>query len=234
MAGFFVNGEALEITDSARPDVDIRVDLHRCVAGNAAFFKEIWMALWNVIARLSAHTLGADMKNMFAQKGGGQPKWAGELMIAMMQFPQALGNCGITMNMQHMLMEAIQTLGNLQIHFTFPQDQVEAGKATDEMAQAVTAWTNWNFKLFGQKLGVVFRQLVMLAFPQKYSIDASGRLQAKLERPEKDSSPVMIIAGASISMLVAFALVRTRRSMSQELPENMVAMRDIEDGEEVE
>merc|ERR1719482_1429690 len=89
MKGFFVTGAAVDITDTAHPDVLIHINLHQCLAENSQFFKEIWMALWNVIARLAANknSLGQDMSNMFHSHNGGQPQWAGELMVAMMQFP---------------------------------------------------------------------------------------------------------------------------------------------------
>jgi len=232
VSGFFVSGSAIEITDTAHPDVDIRVDLHQCMAGNEAFFKGIWMALWELIAQLSAN--GMQMFQPHGQQG--QPKWAGELMVAMMQFPMALSRCGISGNMQHMLMEAVKTLEDLKVHFTFPQDRIRGEQATQKMAKAVEAWTNWNFEKFGFELGKLFRELVMLAFPQQYSVDASGRLQ-RMSAEElrcSFSSPLLIISGASISLFVALAVVRTRRSSSQEVPNHMVPMTDIEDGDALE
>jgi len=240
MRGFFVAGAAMDIRDTARPDVNIHVNLHRCLAQNSEFFKEIWMGLWNLIAQLSAGTAGSGFKNMFSANhggNGGQPKWAGEMMVAMMQFPMALSKCGINAGDQHMLMEAIQTIGNLKVHFTFPQDQIQAEAATAKMAKAVEAWTNWNFEQFGYELGKVFRELIMLAFPQKYSIDASGRLQANLDldkEPRSFSSAVVIIGGAAVSLFIALAVVRTRRSSPKEVPEHMVPITDMEDGEELE
>merc|ERR1719486_460046 len=119
----------------------------------------------------------------------------------MMQFPTALANCGVEMDMQTMLTEAIQTLGNVSIRVSLPRGDFEASE-TDEMARAVEAWTNWNFKGFGYELGKLLRELVMLALPQKYSVDASGRLRrySQMEATQKTSSPLTfsmaIIGGA--------------------------------------
>jgi len=229
MEGFFVRGSGMEITDTADSSVRIHVDLHQCMAGktNEAFFKELWQAAWHIIAKLSAHGIGGGpMQNPFAGNGQGQPKWAGDLMIAMMQFPMVLSNCGMQANMQHMLMEAMQTIGDLKVHFVFPQDRIQAEDATNKMAKAVTAWTNWNFEQFGFELGKIFRELIMLAFPQKFSMDASGRIQAALEEPRSSLSPLMVIGGASISLFVVLSMVRTRRSLPKELPEHMVPMTD--------
>jgi len=236
VSGFFVDGVAMEITDTAHPDVDIKIDLHQCMAGNEAFFKGIWMALWQLIAQLSANGMSG-IGDMFQPHGQqGQPKWAGGLMVAMMQFPMALERCGINANMQQMLMEAVKSLQDLNVHFTVPQDQIQTEQATKEMAKAVEAWTNWNFKQFGFELGKLFRELVMLAFPQKYSVDASGRLQriSAAEQPRLFSSPVVIVSGASISLFVALAVVRTRRSLPQETSEHMATMSDLEDGDVLE
>merc|ERR1712151_1114416 len=92
MDGFFVGGSSIEITDSVRPDVDIRLDLHRCIAGNERFFKEIFLSIWNAIAQFSANR---EQHGLGASSGGGTPKWTGELMIALMQLPSALGRCNI-------------------------------------------------------------------------------------------------------------------------------------------
>jgi len=240
MAGFFVRSTAVDILDTAHPDVDIHIDLHQCISGNAEFFKEIWLALWDLIAKLSANGMQHGLGNMFQPGNAKQPKWAGELMVAMMQFPSALANCGVSGEVQSMLMEAIKTLQDLKVHFTFPDDRIQTEQAAEKMALAVKYWTNWNFKQFGYELGKLFRELVMLAFPQKYSIDHSGRLQMTVKNLEKKtrsySSPVMIISGASITVLFALAVVRTRRSLPQKVPDNLVPMTDldVEDCEAVE
>merc|ERR1719162_2902343 len=103
-------------------------------------------------------------------------------MIAMMQFPSALMRCGLSENMQDTFMEAVKTLQDIKVHFHMPMAQGvgvsgsdQATDVADKMAKAVEAWTNWDFEKFGYVLGELFRDLVMLAFPQKYSLH-DGRL----------------------------------------------------------
>ena len=60
------------------------------------------------------------------------------------------------------------------MQFKFPHDQIaspsaQAEVAADQMAKAVEAWTNWDFERFGYELGQMFRNLVVLTLPQKYS-----------------------------------------------------------------
>lgn len=245
--GFFTRGSSLEITDAAHPDIDIVVNLHECIAGNSPFFKELWMAAWDLIAQLSAN---AQQHNFGFGGKGGQPKWAGELMVAMMQFPMALSRCGVSSNAQTMFTEAIQSLNYLKVQFHFPQDrfraendQFRAEDATGKMAKAVESWTNWDFESFGYELGELFRELIMLAFPEKYSVDAAGRLQRYVQMDAKDSGKgsssvpfaTVIIGGAAGSMLLAFAAVRTRRSPALDRTNaERVPFADMEDGDGVE
>merc|ERR1719355_516412 len=131
----------------------------------------------------------------------------------MMQLPTALSNCGVSEDLQTMLTEAIQSLGDVKVQMQFPRAQLDGNTVADEMAQAVEAWTNWNFKGFGYELGKLLRELVMLALPQKYSVDASGRLRrySQMEATQTKSSPITfsmaIIGGAAVSLLIAFAVV---------------------------
>jgi len=249
MKGFFVQGSSVEITDSAHSDIDVVIDLHKCIGGNSEFFKELWMAAWDLIAQISVnpkqHGLGG--APAAAPQAGGQPKWTGELMIAMMQFPLALSNCGVSQEMQSTFMEAIQSLNALKVQFHMPADSNMAGvtdqatEVTNKMAKAVEAWTNWDFEGFGFQLGELLRELVMLAFPQKYSVDASGRLRrfdqvqamTGARKAGSISSATVIVGGAAMCVLVAFAAVRTRRSLPQFYVEP-TPIKDIEDGDVVE
>lgn len=234
MDGFFVRGTRLEVTDTANADVNIVVDLHRCIAGNSMFFKELWMAAWNLFAQISIHK----EKHGLEPKQQGQPKWQGELMVAMMQIPMALQKCGVSPDMQRMLMEAIQFLQGLKVHFDFPGQPVNGEEATELMAKAVQAWTDWDFEKFGYELGLLFRQLVMLAFPQKYSIDASGKLwlteQLEKTSATKQSGTVFvtaIIGGVAALFTAALLVVRAHRLVSKPPMEALVCVADEEGGD---
>lgn len=239
MKGFFVSGSAIEITDTAHPDVNMIVNLHQCIGGNSAFFKELWGAAWNLIAQLSAnglqHGLGFDPD----QKG--QPKWEGELMEAMMQFPMALAKCGVSADMQTMFMEAIKSLKDVHVAFKIPVDGTDATDAAERMAKAVEAWSSWDFEGFGFQLGTLFRELVMLGFPQQYSMDASGRLQrysqTQITTAQKSArvvtSSTVIIGGAAVSVLVTVAVARARRAVPKMLADSELLTSDVEDGHDI-
>merc|ERR1711967_138765 len=115
-------------------------------------------------------------------------------------------------------MEAIKSLNSLKVQISVPQETLplnDPEKMTEEitgqMAKAVEDWTAFDFEAFGYELGKLFRELVMLSFPQKYSFDASGRLQkyTHMELAGEDktaastSGSMVIIGGAAVTLMVA-------------------------------
>jgi hypothetical protein len=212
MSGFFVAGSAVKITDSADPRVDIVLNLHQCIAGNSAFFKDIFFGLWTLVAQLSMnkeqHGLGSQ---------AGQQQWTDELMMAMANFPMAIEKCNIGAKTAKMFSEAIYSLREMQVQIVLPKDAQKVD-AAGEMAKAVDAWTKWHFELFGRELGMLLRGLVLQSLPRAYSIDASGRLQRDdstdfgiSTKPYASVVPT-IIAGVIVTFLAALLVVRLHHS----------------------
>lgn len=223
MSGFFGPGAWLEITDAARPDVDFRVDLHTCIAYNRPFFKEIWLALWNVFSQLSLNM--KHHKFSFGIGTGNSQRWTGDLMIALMQLPSVMRRCNINKDTELMLGEAVQTLPQLQVHLGLPLDRTRSRDLAATVALSVSAWTNWDFRTFGKALGTLLRELLMKLYPQKYAVDSSGRLRRQLT--SSDSSPLglskssgwaPLLAFCALSLLVASGILRAiagvRRSVT--------------------
>jgi hypothetical protein len=213
MQGMFVRGEIVEVKDRKYSDVDIKLDLHRCIAGNEAFFNGIFSGIWSAVATLSAN---ADQHGLGANRTLGQPEWTGELMVAMLQLPAALQRCDINMENQQMMMEAIQSLGQLKAQLHMPQSKASMRQVSARMARGVKAWTNWHFTEFGRDIGYMFRELLLMAYPKKYSIDAHGRLRRQLEsfvfRKRDKGASLVAIGGVVFAVLVGFLAVRTVRS----------------------
>jgi hypothetical protein len=219
MEGFFVGGSSMEITDSVRPDVDIRLDLHRCIAGNEPFFKEIFLTIWNAIAQLSAN---GEQHGLGASSEGGTPKWTGEMMIALMQLPSALEKCNIDAETQGMFMESIQTLGQVKVNLDFPKGKASLEEISHRMAKAVEDWTEWEFEKFGKNVGVMLREFLLRVYPMKYSVDQNGRLRRQLsswphifKADGRGIAPGFLavsLVGVALTALVAFAAVRRLRA----------------------
>lgn len=236
MEGFFARGTGVEITDRAAPDVDIQLDLHRCIAGNHEFFKEVWLAMWNLIAEMAVSANnGHEFQNPFDQASGqSQPKWMGEIMVAMMQVPMALSRCNIDQESQQMMMQAIKSIQYLKVHFLFPHHQVTGDEATKRMAKAIEAWTNWNFQGFGREIGKLLQEFVVMMYPQKYSFDSNGRLRRQLDGENCKhclkvgglvlSAPMTAWAACAVvmSLFVALVAMRSARSMRGKYQEDAI------------
>lgn len=158
----------------------------------------------------------------------------------MMQFPMALEKCGLSTDMQTMLTDAIESLKDVKVKLTIPIGQHATPNTADIMAKAVEDWTNWNFESFGYQMGKMLREIIMLAFPQKYSVDASGRLrkysQAAVMKRKSSvvSASVAIIGGVVAASLLALAAIRgfaARRSRPLPLADEEPLTSDLEDGE---
>jgi hypothetical protein len=211
MDGFFVRGSSMEITDSARPDVDIPLNLHRCVAENQPFFKGIFLAIWSAIAQFSAN---GEQHGLGSSADKGSPAWTGELMIALMQLPSALQRCDIDVEHQGMFMEAIQTFSHLKVHMSVPKGKATLDEISARMANAVELWTDWHFTSFGRELGVMLREFVLMVYPMKYSVDKSGLLRrdlASIKESDKSIAPGFVALIAS-AVIVGSVVARRMRS----------------------
>jgi len=236
MAGFFVKGSGIRITDTVDPKVNINLDLNRCVTGNSAFFKQLWTGLWHLVAQLATNGDQHDLGTVPGQippdptappmsplgttvNGRKQPRWTGELMIALLQFPMAMQKCGIDDKTQRMFARAVSSLRYVKLKAVFPRDKIQASTATGGMARAVKAWTNWQFRTFGKEIGTLLRQLIMLGVPPN-SIDTSGQImnavvglneQTPIIAAARQASPVFtyLVSGCALSILVALVAVRS-------------------------
>jgi hypothetical protein len=222
--GFFVGGSSMVVTDSAHPDVDIRLDLHQCIVGNEAFFKEIFLSIWSAIGQFSANEGQHGLPDQFS--AAASPRWAEELMLALTQLPSALERCNIDTETQEMLMESIQTLGQVHVHVFFQQGKLsidEIRLLSKTLVQAVKYWTKFDYKKFGNELGVMLRELVLMLYPRKYSVDQSCRLRRQwswthtFKRMTPGMSPgflISVVLGVSFTAFMGLLVVRRTLSTS--------------------
>jgi len=228
--GFAAQGMNLIVKDSDDPRVDIRIDLHRCIAGNSKFFRTVWAGAWHLFASMSMnpdqHDFGIDRREA--------PKWKGEFMLAMLQIPTALLRCGIDTETEAMLMEAVKALRDMDVTMTFPDDISNAKTATEKVAKAVEAWTNHSFANFGSEIGKLLRELVLLIMEKApldkslnklYYVDETGRLRKrlmgeastyKIQLRNNVWSAAPMICGAGAVVLMLFAGVKGCRTVMRQ------------------
>jgi len=139
-------------------------------------------------------------------------------MVAMLQLPTALSRCDLEIENEQMIGEALKTMGSLKFQFHMPHDRVSMKRIGDRMANGVQSWTNWHFHEYGHEIGFMLRELMLMIYPQKYTVDQSGRLRRQLEsssmsRIHGKGFSVLVVAGMTFAVLVGFMAVRTMRSM---------------------
>lgn len=232
-AGFFAPGSQIVITDLANPDVEVDVDMNACVAKNHQLFRNIFEAFWILIAQLAAnkdqHQFGLNTTQVAT------PGWVNELLLALMRMPSALTRCSVmTADSQQMWEEALRSFGSIRFNFTFPDDKIKADKATEKVALAVKYFAMHQYRLFGKELGKLFRELLLLAFPQKYSVDAIGRIQRLEEdvaifRNKKGLGPVFVISGVAFTLLMSLAALKSLRVVGWRYEDRVLV--DVESGD---
>mmetsp|Transcript_130481 Transcript_130481/g.225573 ORF Transcript_130481/g.225573 Transcript_130481/m.225573 type:complete len:376 (+) Transcript_130481:1-1128(+) len=220
-SGFFARGSEMIITDNADADVDIKIDLNHCIVQNHDMYNDIFKSIWTLIAQFvvnkGQHQLGESGKSL----GGASPVWVQELVLAMARIPMALQRCDVlSTETQQMFGEALSTFSSIRFDFKFPDDKIQADQATEKVAEAVERFAHHDFYGFGEELGQLFRELLLLVLPQKYSVDTSGRLQRNLvgeavalktkqeQQQTKFGGPMLIAGGLAFVLLLAMTSFR--------------------------
>lgn len=209
MQGFFGPGVTFRIVRGDGQQLEL--DLHRCIAENQIFFQTTFALAWRFFAQLSAGGWH-EVQNHTNQ-------WTGSLALVLLQVPQALHKCGMTDEQQGMLRDAMSQLNstlNSPPHVVFTDGVgFRADTVGVQMTQAVQAWSEQQWEAFGAHLGKMLQELVLLLFPQEYSVDSAGQLHRQLSlaghaaagdahggSPHKASSSAASSLGSSIASVL--------------------------------
>merc|ERR1711971_212758 len=106
-------------------------------------------------------------------------------------------------------------------------------------ALAVDEWKDFDFRGFGSELGTIMRDILLLAFPQKYHVDANGFIRRSLASPKVYSADgassgssariaFMAVLGA-LAAAVPVGMWRLRRRTYSQVPEQQQKEYDSED-----
>jgi hypothetical protein len=232
MEGFFGEGVGmdLKLRGSSSLHNDLHVDLHECMAKNVQFFQSIWASAMYLFAK---EEIKGDGSNP-AQKGG-NANLGTALAVTMMQVPQALRRCNITETQEAMLMDSVKALGHgtslrkalptLSFENALDVSQMDKDTVALGVAETVKSWSKMDWEAFGKDLGKLLRAMVAKVFPQKYSVDATGRLQARLfpdGAPQRAAVFRGNLAHGSLALVVLLGLVallslRGRRAIARSM-----------------
>jgi len=179
LENFFGPGIGIHIKTYKGEDVvdDFDVDLHKCFAENAHLLESMWADTMFFYARQAKdrrnHRLGNDGEKNELKKA---------LAFNMVQIPSALHKCGLDDDRQQMLKDALKGLGSAD-GLSFGLRGLTSATDSAVMEQFSRTLQQWKTLgedggvLFGAALGKLFQELVVTAYPEKYSADDLGRLQ---------------------------------------------------------
>jgi len=244
MRGFLNRGDKMIVTDAADPSVYIAVDLHKCLGDNRDFFRSVWTSAWTLVASMAANKEQYHLaKDFGAPDARGHPGEAiAEMTLTLMQIPLALKKCNLNQETEGMLLAAFRSLNATHIRFNFGQavdSNVMAKDIKMKLARAVDDWKDQDFRGFGSELGTIMRDILLLAFPEKYHVDASGIIRRSLVSPKvysagSDSAgssarfACLTVFGA-LTAAVPLGMWRLRQRAYAQVPEQQQKDYDSED-----
>merc|ERR1711988_1148556 len=88
--------------------------------------------------------------------------------------------------------------------------QQERDNLSKAFTVALQDWREHSWSAFGSQLGSILRDMIVLTFPQKYSVDAAGRLRRSMQRlseAQRTASRISPLQGLSFGLFCAFAML---------------------------
>lgn len=219
--GFFGSDLMLEIkTDRPRHSSgssrhkQLHVDMEKCLQNeNMRFFVEVWDATWIFFAQIAAYPSPSNATNQ---------RWQDLLSVAFAEMPGALRRCGISKAQEAMLQDSLTALKGLHFRINMMRAKLHNREVSVDLKRAVKDWSKRRWHDFGEDIGKLLQQLVLLVFPQRYSVDNLGlhshpplsfgvpQLRGQPGQHFRPSSPVPAVALASSALLALSAAVALR------------------------
>jgi hypothetical protein len=218
--GFFARGGDIIIADQHDHEKDIKIDLKECIADNSGLFEEAFMGAWRLIAQISANKdqfgmLFTQPKTDHAENSlekfdatktwVSNNEWMTDMAMTLIQVPVALQRCGLGQDMKKMMDEAVESLKYAKVKFDLPHEKFSQKATKKLMVQAVQSWTKWRFEDFGEDVGKLLREMLLLIFPQKYVVDDRGILRRALLPPDAARTKRVRISGSGFPVVVGGA-----------------------------
>jgi len=216
--GFFGRGTTLDIDSAVGdvPAVHAKIDLHNCLAANAAFLGTMWSTIWLIVVQ-GKLALGSDAGSdtsserrrlsvadaiaSVQQNSGNLPvtlsdlplplpkldgAWIGALSAAFLEFPAAIQTCGLPSEMLSMVWDGTGSLSKLHMALNFPH--TDAANITIHLSGAISAFTHHHWSEFGTDLGALLKDVLVSMYPQLYSVDDRGSLRKLLQLSKAEST----------------------------------------------
>lgn len=179
MEGLFADGitlhvdaelnQATFVPKGTRVDM-ATVDIRSCILGNAEFFRVAWTAAFDLFEAISKQSAtNATNAGAFPDKLPAlNPENMMEMSQLMLYMPSALRMCNISHEQEEFIIDAMMSPDEgLDPSISMHKDAMPLKELVES---ATEAWASHEFRKLGERLGQMMRDMVLLAFPQKYSL----------------------------------------------------------------
>lgn len=215
------------------PATEVNVDLHQCVAGNRDLFKDAWEPVWKIMGQMANTGTSGTAKDMnTVEKATGEgAEGFGALAMSMLDMQIAMRRCGFTAEQEAIIYDSMQAGKSIHTKFDggkFDNEDFTKGDMSETVADAVEDWKQKKFEKFGERMGQALRDITIQAFPEKYYVDADGRLRQRLVQLSgagrgfalaSGSWSVSILASGLLVLAVGLLVIRGRRAITQRYSE---------------
>merc|ERR1712232_304441 len=119
------------------------------------------------------------------------PVWKLFLDASAKDLQVALRTCGLGPEQEAVLLDSMHA-GAMHANLNLPEmhkmtTQQERDSLSKSFTMAMQAWKDHSWSGFGAQLGSILRDMIVLTFPQKWSVDDAGRLRNMLQMTETRS-----------------------------------------------
>lgn len=184
----------------AEAPTEVNVDLHQCIGGNMKLFGEAWEPVAGLGEQfMEGHCTGAVRSLCMSL-------WT----VVLTDMQSALRTCGFSTEQEKILLHSMWAGQSLKTKISAPDEKVAVGDVTVTMAEAVEDYKQGRYEHFGEALGNLCREMVVVSFPEKWEFDENGRLREKIQSMGK--SVPGLAAVLAVPSLLLFAVMAIRRS----------------------
>jgi hypothetical protein len=227
--GIFVKDTSVTITDAMDDQVNIFVDLKRCVADESETVTKAINSLYLVATELicQAGSLGkpqaadgaAPQTPQCQSAATGMSEGMQGLSASLTNIPLMLSRCGVDAAQMADMKEAFKDMANLKVAFTIPGPNAKAAAAAEaaqRLSKATEFWDQGEYDYFGLETGGLIRDLILAMFPSQTAASFTAAptqlydwQMAHLADEQKPAgSLALYVGGFSLVGLLAMALMR--------------------------
>eukprot|EP00929_Paragymnodinium_shiwhaense_P116168 TRINITY_DN8547_c0_g2_i1.p1 TRINITY_DN8547_c0_g2~~TRINITY_DN8547_c0_g2_i1.p1 ORF type:complete len:549 (+),score=135.85 TRINITY_DN8547_c0_g2_i1:116-1762(+) len=178
----------------------INIDLRNCLVVNMPLFESAWAPVLKLFQdAASKEAAEAALSDMSA------------LVMSMFDLQLALRMCGLGPYQEAALLDGMKAgtvhtkLDLPEVHSMSPQQ--ERDSMSKAFAEALQDWKLHSWAAFGGQLGSILRDMMVVMFPAKYSVDDLGRLRTLLADSKHVSIGKVAAPGVNVGLFVVFAMV---------------------------